>query len=298
MELHHLRHFVAVAEELHFGRAAVRLRMAQPPLSQSIQRLEASLGIELLVRTRHGVTLTLAGRVLLDESRHIISRTDRALSLARRAAVEVRGQLRIGITPIAVYSMVPRVAAVLRARSPSIRITLTELDTQAQIEALLEDYLDVGVFPYWGNPVKGLEMRSLARSRFVAAVPSAWPLAIKKEIELVELSKWPWVMHDKAANPGVHAAIHDVCRTAGFVPNVVQRANQAHALLSLVSSEFGVRLVSTSQQMPLVEGVTYVPVVDLPGDLYIDTMLAWAQQQTSPLLTSFVAMLEELSGSH
>src|SRR5262249_7280953 len=136
MELHHLRHFVAVAEELHFGRAAARLGMAQPPLSQSIRRLETSLELQLLERSRRHVALTPAGKVLLDEARRILAQVELAERLARRAATVGMDRLRIGFTPLAIYGVVPRAVTAFRKRWPGVQVTLEERSTSAQIEGL------------------------------------------------------------------------------------------------------------------------------------------------------------------
>jgi DNA-binding transcriptional LysR family regulator len=295
MELHHLRHFVAVAEELHFGRAAKRLRMAQPPLSQSIRRLEGSLGLALLERSRRHVALTPAGRVLLDEARRIVAQVELAQRLAKRAATSGVNRLRVGFTPLAIYSVVPRAVTAFRARWPGVQVMLEERSTRAQIEELLNGHLDVGVFLHVGEPIAGLAMRPIARWGFVAAIPSAWPLAKRSTLRLADLATLPWVMHDPAPNPAVHAAIRSACRKAGFEPQVAQHANQAYTMLSLVASEIGVTLSSTSRQMPRVDGVSYVPVLDLPPDLYVYTVLACAARAASPEIASFVASVEELA---
>jgi DNA-binding transcriptional LysR family regulator len=294
--LHHLRHFVAVAEELHFGRAAKRLDMAQPPLSQSLQRLESLLGVALLERSPRGVLLTAPGQVLLDEGRRILAQVELAERLARRAATLGVKRLRVGFTPLTVHSVLPKAVKAFRKRWPGIDVLLEERSTQTQIDALLNGSLDVGVFIHYGAEIDGLALRPIARWNYVAAVPASWPLASRKRLRLRELADSPWVMHDPAMNPGVHATLEAACRAAGFAPNVVQRANQAYSLLSLVASGTGVALTTTARQMPPMKGVAYIPVSDLPADLYMETVLAWRTPATSPTLKAFIASLEEMAG--
>lgn len=295
MEYHHLQHFVAVAEELHFGKAAIRLNMAQPPLSQSIKRLEASLDVQLLERSRRSVSLTPAGRVLLEEAKNLIAQVELAKSLAKRAASTDINRFRIGVTPMVIYSVVPRAIAAFRRRWPGISVTVEECSSVAQRQKLLMGEIDIGVFTHYGEPFQGLSMRCIERHKFYAAVPTFWPIARKKKIALKELAVHPWIMHEPSMNPSVYAGIHAACRASGFAPNIVQHANQAYAMLSLVASGVGVALSGIRGEMGAIKGVSFLKVIDIPEELISEYMLAWVPHATSPPLSSFINLVEEYS---
>jgi DNA-binding transcriptional LysR family regulator len=295
MNLNQLRHFVAVAEELHFGRAARRLGMAQSPLSQSIQRLEKSLGLQLLERDKLHVALTAAGAVLMDEARRILSQLQLAEHLAKRAATGGVSRLRIAFTPASVHSSMPRAVTEFRRRWPGIEILLEEHPTNEQIALLLNGMIDIGVFIYSGEPPTGLSMHTISRSTFAAAVPSHWPIAKRAKIRLADLAKYPWIMHDPSKNERMYMTIIDACRTAGFVPKVALHANQGYSILRLVAGGSGVCLSSLGRGLPRVDGVTHIKIADLPPQLCSETRVAWAPQAVSPQVNSFLSLVRRLS---
>ena len=234
MELNHLRHFVTVAEELHFGRAAARLGMAQPPLSQSIRRLEFSLEMQLFERSSRKVSLTPAGRVLLEEARRIIDQVDLAIRLAQRAAKGELDRLRVGFTPIALFGILPRVVQAFRKRWPGVEVMLEEHGTPEQIARLQNGNLDIGFLNHHGESIERLAMRTIARAPQIAAVPSAWPIARKKKIRLADLGTYPFISIEPSRSPSIYASVNAACRAAGFVPNIVQHATWTSTTLSLV----------------------------------------------------------------
>lgn len=172
-----LRQFVAVAEELHYGRAAARLHMAQPPLSQSIKRLEALVGVQLLNRSRHAVELTAAGQVFLAEARDLLAREVKAVEAARRAAEGVAGRVTIGFVGSISYELLPRILLGFRARFPGFDIDLVEQTSTEQIDGLLAGRLDVGLLRPPVNNAADLQMRVIHRERFVAVLPRGHRLA-------------------------------------------------------------------------------------------------------------------------
>ncbi|HXC40910.1 MAG TPA: LysR substrate-binding domain-containing protein [Burkholderiales bacterium] len=295
MDSHHLRHFVAVGEELHFGRAAARLGIAQPPLSQSIKRLEGSLGIQLFVRNRRHVSLTPGGLVLLDEARRILNQIDLAERLTRRAANSGVSRLRIGFTPIAMFTELPHVLTEFRNRWPLVRIHLEERPTQPQAEALAAGSQDVGILFRPVSGLEGLATRLIERVRSVAAVPSVHPLAKKKRIRVADMTGQPFISLHPRVNPEAHAAINAACRAAGFVPSIVQYANQTYTILSLVANELGLAIVGSNARHMKIAGVTLVPLVDHPPDLEQELVLAWTPAAESPVLRSFVGLFEKMS---
>jgi DNA-binding transcriptional LysR family regulator len=294
MDSHHLRHFVAVGEELHFGRAARRLGIAQPPLSQSIRRIEAALGMQLFVRNRRHVSLTPGGRVLLDEARRILTQIDLAERLTRRAASSGASRLRIGFTPIAMFTNLPQVLAEFRGRWPHVRVHLEEAPTKPQIEALAAGTQDVGILFRAGSGLPGFATRLIEHAHSVAAVPSGHPLARKKRMRIADMAGQPFISLDPRINPEAHAAINAACRAAGFVPSIVQYANQTYTMLSLVANQLGLAIVDSNARHMMIEGVTLVQLTDYPQDLEQDLVLAWTQAVESPLLRSFVNLFEEV----
>jgi DNA-binding transcriptional LysR family regulator len=296
MDLHHLRHFIAVAEELHFGRAAARLGMTQPPLSQSVRRLESSLNLQLLERDRRHVALTPAGRVLLEEGRRVLSQVELTERLIQRAASRGVRRLRIGFTPIAMLTILPRAVQAFRKRWPGVEILLEERPTSLQIELMLNGAQDLGIlYRHGAGGIDGLTMRVLGRSRYVAAFPVGHPLAQRRQVKLADLAGQAFVCHDPGTNPDAHAMFNAACRSAGFVPSVVQHANQTYTILSLVAHDVGIALVGDNARHIGLEGIALVPLTDVAEDLRQETVLAWAPWANSHALNEFVGLFEELA---
>lgn len=294
MELNQLRHFVAVAEELHFGRAAARLGMAQPPLSQSIRRLESSLELLLFERSSRKVTVTPSGRVFLEEARRIIDQVDLAIRLAQRAGKGELDRLRIGFTPTALFGILPRVVQEFRKRWPGVNFKLEEHGTLEQIAQLLNGNLDVGFLIHHGDPIERLSMRPISRAPHLAAVPSSWPIARRKKLRLADLGPYPFISIERSRSPEIYAAMNAACRAAGFVPNVVQHATWTYTTLSLVANEIGVALVQDAARFMPFDGLTLLPIADLPSDVYSEASIAWLPQATSPTQQAFIAIAEEV----
>jgi DNA-binding transcriptional LysR family regulator len=288
LELRHMRHFVAVAEELHFGRAAARLGMAQPPLSQSIKRLEGTLGVALLARTQRRVELTPAGRAFLDEARRTLAQADAAVRLARRAAIDDLTELRVTFVSAALYRVLPAALRAYRATFPQVEIRLDERPTDVQLELLADGSVDVGFVHPPLKDAADLEVRMLHRDRLVAAIAAPGPLARRVAVELAELADEGFVLFPYRQGPNLHARITGACRRAGFVPRIAQEATQMHTILSLVAAGMGVSLVPERARMLRVEGVSFVPVRGLPDDLTWDLALAWRSGGAHRPLRAFV----------
>src|SRR5574340_256525 len=245
MELRHLRYFVAVAEELHFGRAAARLGTAQPPLSQQIRQLEGELGVELLARTRRRVELTEAGRVFLDEARGILQRVTQATSAARRAARGETGSLAIGVVASATYGLLPRVVRAFRERHPDVALTMSVMSTGAQVAALRAGQLQLAVArPPFGDET--LVAEPLHEEPVVAAIPSGHRLSAKRSLPLRALAGEPFVLFPRDRRPGWYDFVLGLCREAGFEPVVGQDAPELATALALVAAGDGVTLVPAS----------------------------------------------------
>jgi DNA-binding transcriptional LysR family regulator len=268
MELRQLRYFVAVAEELHFRRAAARLHMSQPPLSHQIRLLEEELGCVLLARTRRRVELTPAGDAFLRDARATLADLDRAARNARRIHEGQTGLLRVSFAGSALLSLVPRVVHRLAELHPEIDVELHERSTSDQVRALSAGTTDLGLAPL---PVAddGLDVEVLVREPTVAAVPAAHPLAQARSLTLRLLAEYPFVLFPRAQAPGYHDLLMTAVTSAGTPPRVIQQAAETQTIIGLVAAGAGVSLVPASVQQLALEGVVYRPVSDAP-----DTELA------------------------
>jgi DNA-binding transcriptional LysR family regulator len=292
-----MRHFVAVAEELHFGRAADRLRMAQPPLSQSIKRLEGMLGFPLFERTQRKVELTPAGRVFLDEARRTLVQADEAVRVARRAASEDLAELTITFASVALYRVLPAALRAHRKRFPKVEIRLDERATDAQVIGLHNGMVDLGFMTPPVKDVSGLEIEVISRDRFAAAVPSDSLFARRERIALDTLAGEDFVFFPYVQGPSLHGRLMAACRQAGFVPRITQEARQMHTILSLVASGMGVSLVPEGAQTIRVEGVSFVPLSGMPEDVTWDLAMVWKPKGARRALTSFVQTVR-VAASH
>lgn len=293
MDIPHLRHFIALADSLHFGQAAKTLGIAQPALSQSIKRLELTIGAKLFERSRRQVALTPAGKVLLQEGRDVIARAELALSLTRRAAAEELDTLRIGFTPWALMRSLPRAVRNFQAKWPGVSVQLDELASKRQILGLQDGSLDLGVINVHAVDARGLDTRVVEKSRIIAAVPSAWPIAKKKQVRMADLAKLPFILFPHSWSPHFYATVMSACRKAGFTPNVTQKARQTHVMLNMIGSELGVTLLNDTARHVRMEGVTLVPISDFSEDYVVESSLAWVPRAMNPVLRAFIDALDE-----
>jgi DNA-binding transcriptional LysR family regulator len=282
VELRHLRYFVAVAEERHFGRAAERLHIAQPPLSQQIRRLEAELGVTLLHRTTRSVELAPAGEVLLGRAREILSAVDSATEDTRRAARGEFGRLAVGFTGSATYELLPKLAAALRDALPGVVLDLRgELLTPAQVTRLLDGTLDLGLLR---PPVRerALAVEVLRREPLVVVLPQAHPLAAADAVPLEELAGEPFVVYPSHFRSVVHDAVEETCEAHGFLPRVALEVSETSTLVSFVAAGLGVSLVPESVCHMTVHGAVYRP---LAGEAAaVELAVAWRGDEVSPVL--------------
>lgn len=263
IDLRLLRQFVAVAEELHFRRAARRLAMSQPPLTAAIQRLEAEIGATLLERGNRAVALTPAGATLLEEARALLRQADHAVLAARDAAAGRLGIVRLGYVGSAMYGRLPATIRSLRRHHPGLRLELREATTAAQVAALHAGELDIGiVIPPFGGEA-GLHVQAFDADRLAIALPAAHPLSSQTGLRLADLAGEPFVLWPAREGRGFHDRVIRLCTGAGFVPEVVQEAHGMHAVLSLVAVEAGVSIVPAAMASVRPSEIRYVP---LPED--------------------------------
>jgi len=286
MELRHLRYFVTVAEELHFGRAAKKLHISQPPLSMQIRALEDELGATLFNRTQRSVALTQAGNALLGEARHILARVDQAVLMTKRASRGEIGELAIGFISVADYNVLPVVLREFRRAFPLVNLTLRESTTDAQIRDLLAGRIDVGfVLPPIDEP--SLESLPILREPLIVALPEKHPLARKAgKLALEKLKDAPFILFPRPYAPGLYDDVVSCCKAAGFSPRVEQEAIQMQTIVSLVSAELGVALIPASLTNLRRTGVTYKA---LKGRSPLtEVHLAWRRGDDLPALRVFI----------
>ncbi|HVY70299.1 MAG TPA: LysR substrate-binding domain-containing protein [Verrucomicrobiae bacterium] len=291
MELRHLRYFVAVAEELNFRRAAERLRLAQPPLSQQIKGLEAELGVQLFERTSRSVRLTNAGRVFLTEARGVLIAAERAERRVRSANQGLIGTLRLGFIAPAANS---RLAGMLRdyqKQYPGVQMSLFDLTSTEQLAWLRKDDLDVGLLrPPVGFPE--MDYKFVEESPMVLALPAGHALARKRRIQWSDFHNEPFVMIHPSLQHGYYDAFLAKCAAHGATPQAVQYANDVQTKLWLISAGFGVAPTTATITEVHRPGLHFR---DLPPGLPpVQTIAVWKRDNASPALRHFLDCVEPL----
>ena len=288
--LEQLVSFVAVAEELHYGRAAERLSMTQPPLSRRIQLLERELGVELFDRTHRMVRLTPAGRVFLVEARKILRSAQEAALYARRAKKGEAGVVTLGFTATAAYSYLDRVIAAANAEVPGVDLVLREMATAAQMEELPAGGIDLGMIR---PPVSGADVVSLPlwREPLLAALPSAHPLARrKKNPDVRDFDGEPFIMYSPSEDRYFHDLLVAVFRAARVLPEYTQYPCQVPTVLALVKADLGVALVPAAAAALRFEGVVFRPVGGVEGRP-AELELVWRRGNDNPALGALLAVI-------
>jgi DNA-binding transcriptional LysR family regulator len=291
MELRHLRYFVAVAEALHFGRAAARLSISQPPLSRQIGAFERELGTPLFERGTRGVRLTPAGAALLPEARRLLRDAAALASSASELARGDVGVLNLGFISASAYNVLPAALPAFRRARPGVKLVLHEATSDVQLGSLLDATLDAGILL---PPVahRALGYARLISEPLIAALPAArrWPA----KIAIGALSREAFVMFPRRAAPALHDIVLGFCQRAGFAPRIEQEAVQMPTIVSLVAAGMGVALVPASLQRMRRTGVVYRPLAGAPR---VDVGLAWRVADRSPALAAFVAHARALFDS-
>ena len=288
IELRHLRYFVAVAEELHFGRAAARLGIAQPPLSQQIQRLERKVGGPLFDREGRTVRLTSAGAALLPAARRLLSDAAEATAMVRRAARGESGAVVIGFTPSTLFSPLPAAVRRYRELYPGVMVQLRQMVPIDYEEALPAGRLDLAMVR---EPPEspGIVAIPVLTERFVAAVPRAHPLAGAKAVPLEALREDPFVLFPEDISPGLYRRIQELCSGAGFEPRVVQQADEWQTILSLVEAGLGVSLIPESLTAHRSEALAFPALIG--GEVRTFTAACVRATGRSPAAEAFLEVL-------
>ena len=290
MELRHLRYFVAVAEERHFGRAAARLHMAQPPLSQQIRSLETELGLVLLRRTTRRVDLTAAGEAYLARARAILADVEEAAAEARRVAEGLVGRVVIGCVGSATYSLLPALARTLREELPGLDFAFRgEMLVPDQVAGLLDGSLDLALLR---PPVDeaALRVTTLRREGLIVVLPEGHPLAARKRLRVGDLRDEDLVVHAGQGRSVMHGLVTALCREAGFEPRIRHEVAETSTLVTFVAAGLGVALVPEPVAALGVAGATYRPLVG--PSARIDLAVATRADEDAPHLERVLAVLD------
>ncbi|MCJ2058746.1 LysR family transcriptional regulator [Methylobacterium sp. J-048] len=287
-----LRCFAAVAEELHFGRAAARLNMTQPPLSRQIQVLERILDVQLLERTSRSVRLTAAGRSFLPEAQRILRLAETATHVTRQVAAGRAGVLKLGFTAASAYDFLPRLVMELRRALPDVTLALREMVSQDQVEELLAGRIDAAlVRPPVTHPDL-IAVRALAEP-LVAALPAGNGLAVREHLKPGDLAGEPLVAYAPNEARYFHDLVQGLLAEAAIEPRIVQRLTQIHSILALVRAALGLALVPAAAERLRFEGVVFRPLL-LPAPRPAELLLAWRRDADEPLIARLVAILAEM----
>lgn len=289
MDLRLLRAFIAVAEELHFTRAAQRLHMAQPPLSRQIRQLEEELGVLLLNRARRRVELTAPGRQFLASAREILAQVDRAVAQVRRMGLGETGRLAIGmISSVAFEETLPRVLRAYRARYPDVSISLMEMGADEQMQALREERIQIG---FLRPPLRehGLALTPFIREPLVAVLPAGHPLAARRRIPLRALAGDPFVVVPRSRALGGLDLVLEACGRAGFTPEVAQEALELQSVIGFVAAGFGVSLLPGTAAKLVHSGVAFVALA--PPERLVEIPAVHLPEHASPLIAGFLEVL-------
>ncbi|MGC4109323.1 MAG: LysR family transcriptional regulator [Nocardioides sp.] len=294
LNIRQLRYFVAVAEELHFTRAAERLGMAQPPLSQQIKQLENDLNAVLFRRTRRSVQLTREGQMLLERARPLLAGVQDIEDLMQRAGRGEAGLLRVGYVASACFETIPAVVRAFRHRYPDIQLQLNELGSGPQVEQLLSNQIDVGLLrpPTYTDE---LTFSPLFEEQMLILLPDTHRLAKRKRVRVADLADEPFIIHQRKLGIGLYDKIVALCQSAGFSPNVVQETGSSGTVLSLVAAEMGVGMVAASAAFLDRPGIVARPIPST--EALLEVGLSWRATDESPIVERFCELAGEVIGA-
>ncbi|WP_420997145.1 LysR family transcriptional regulator [Cupriavidus sp. 30B13] len=290
-QLSHLRSFVAVATELHFGRAAALLNMTQPPLTRQIQLLEHEVGVRLLERSGGTVRLTLAGTTFLREAEDILRRSQAAALAARRAMRADAGSVTMGFIPAASFTLLPQLLGAIRAKFPDVHVSLREMQTDAQLEAIGADRIELGVVRPFAPRSFALSA-PLLREPFVLAAPAGHPLMTCPSLTLQSLEAQPFIEFCPSESRYLYEVVAGRLRAEGVAPETVQTLSHTHSILSLVDAGMGVALVPQSAHRLGYAGVAFRPLENAAG-LDVELHLAWRRGNQHGVADTVRALLQD-----
>jgi DNA-binding transcriptional LysR family regulator len=286
LEFRHLRYFLALAEELHFGRAARRLAISQPPLSVAIQQLESSVGARLFDRDSKGVRLTPAGAAFRASAQGLLERAEDACALAREVQAGEVGRLRLGFVGSTLFNGLSAWLQAFQAAHAKVEVVVVELNSQDQIDALLAEELDLGLVHTDRLP-PALASSPLYDEPFLACLPAAHPLAGLQEIPLASLSEQPFILFSRKGSPDYHARIVEICRQHGFYPRLQHEGRHWLSVVSLVAQGMGVSIVPAAFERAGVLGAVFRPLAEAVDGSAV--FAAWRTDASGVLRERFLA---------
>lgn len=291
MELRHLRYFISVADELSFSRAAEKLNISQPPLSQQIKKLELELGLQLFRRVARGVELTQEGVVLSLYARRLMHDAEQLRSLAERLRGGEEGTLRLGVVGTSLLGELPALMRTIRAHMPLVTFQLEEIESGDQVKALLEHRIDVGVLR---PPVEAdsLELFPLSEEALVAAIPSDHPLAQRPLIRVADLKDEPFILFPRPLGEGLYDAVVSACASAGYSPRIIHETDRMQTVVGLVATGAGVSIVPECVMRVSLPGVAYVSLGDSAPKSALS--FAWSREAMNPVLMRFAKLVAAL----
>lgn len=291
MELRHIRYFVTVAEELHFGRAALRLNISQPPLSQQIQSLEYELGTKLFYRTKREVSLTKSGELLLGESYRLLEQAQRIKRIAKRAEAGEIGEIQIGIVTSACFEILPNVLDLLRQNHPKVGFSIKEYDTADALPALVDRVLDIALVrvDQVNLPLKGIPLKE---DYLVLTLPKGHKLNSKEKISIAEIKNETFIMFARDVSPLFYDSIMAALKQEGFIPEILHVTNSIQTQAAFVASGLGIALVPSATKRQNIPGIVYK---DLSENIPLtDISLVWNTQSKSNLTQRIVSTIQNI----
>ncbi|MEI2467004.1 LysR substrate-binding domain-containing protein [Niallia taxi] len=291
MELRHLRYFVAVAEELHFGKAATRLNMAQPPLSLQIRQLEEEMGVQLFQRTKRSVELTEEGKVFLEKVYYLFKSLDESIETVRMVNRGEYGEIIIGFIATTAYDILPTIIKHYREKYPAIHVVLKQLTSAEQLSELKNGTIHIGII---SEPTENEEfhLQMIKQEPMVVALPIEHPLSIQTDpIKLIELANDSFIITGRMANQSHYDGVINACYQAGFSPKIVQETEEMSTVISLVSTGMGIAIVPASMKFVLQNRVIYCDIRN--NDFQTETALIWKSNNHSPILHTFINFVKE-----
>ena len=292
MELRHLRYFVAVGEEEHFGRAAERLHVVQPALTRQVRQLEEEMGFALFERLKRGVRLTEAGKSFLEETRRLLADLGRSVDQARLVAEGTVGRLRVGFSDTATYSgELPSILRAFRARWPEVRLELSPSSSVGAGDLLRRQEVDVAFVYAAPTDLRDLKTHAISVERWVLALPQAHPLAKRKRVKLADLKREPFVWFPRLVAPPLYDRVLAACHAAGLTLDIVQEVNNPTTMLSLVAGGIGVTFTITSAEKTKPDSVVLRTVDDLRVTAELSAI--WRGDNKVPALQKFLELVHE-----
>jgi DNA-binding transcriptional LysR family regulator len=290
IDLRQFRYFLAVSEELNFGRAAQRLHISQPPLSRQIRQLEDQLGVELFQRNRLGVALTAAGTAFLPEARRTLVQAEKAIAVAKAARGADGGQFVVGYTTVFDRSAIPDVCDRLRQRFPDWRIVSRGKHSISLVRDIKNGAMDAALIGLYTEP-QGLKVETIFDEPFVAALPATHRLAKKRLIGFDDLRGEPMFWFERRLNPGFYDYCQAFFEQIGFKPNAIPEPPDHHIMLGLIAEEQGIALIPASLRRVKYQGVVFRAMKDEPAKLRIGIAVAYSESNQSPVLHGFLDLV-------